>query len=93
MELGPTATDRHGVWVLSEPLSRMRFVNNVRYFTGEVIPPKRSPRRNKVIEMNMAKTNSTKKYTSFAFVTMIETRSIYFGEGLFTCYDRNYVLK
>lgn len=55
------------IFVLPAPLCGMRFVNEVRYFPGQVFPTERSLRRNNMMVRSLKKHNYFNKYISHTF--------------------------
>lgn len=81
MELDPNDNDTDGdgkdkfIWVVSVQFWEMIFVNDAWYFKGESVPTGRPLRQNNVIGRFLAEPNSTRDFTSYAFLTMIETNN------------------
>lgn len=68
-------------------------MNYAWYFAGDYEPNLRALRRNNVISVLLDMDSSTIYFTSYSFLTMIETRNVYFGDYLIVCYYVNYVFK
>lgn len=66
-------------------------MNDERYFTEKTAANLRGHRRYNFEATPLSKPKSTSDYISYEFLTMIETRKIYFSEELFMCYGSYYI--